>query len=142
MYAKHLEGQPLTGSKPSSETYQDGIREGKRLQEEQDYHLLMQYREQLHRSQRRYEDSVLMQERFRHEFELMEAELALLKDELMAVQMAYDDVTLYHGGSTEGRGEAGMSTTTVEPEEQVESRFVLPSIISITMRYSKGNCRV
>jgi len=141
MYAKHLEGQHLTGSNPPSKTYQDAIREGMRLQEEQDYRLLMQYREQINRSQRRYEDSVLMQERFRQEFELMEAELASLKDELMAVQMAYDDVTMYYGGNTEPGEEEGMSTTTTEAEAQVHGRFVLPSL-AITIRYPSGDCRI
>jgi len=38
----------------------------------------------------------------------MEAELTLLKDELRAVQVVYDDVTMYYGGNMEPGGEGGV----------------------------------
>jgi len=117
MYANHLDGPLLVVTEPYSDLFRDGEYQGRVLQEEEDSRLLKQYRHQLQHSQRQYEESVLMQERFRHR---MEAEVALLKDQLIAVQMAYDDVTL-----PEGVGEVGIPSVQGEGPVEVEARFVL-----------------
>jgi len=120
MYAKHLEDPVLVVTETYSEMFRDGVYHGKLLQEEEDYCLLKQYRDQLQRSQRRYEDSVLLKQKFRHQIALMEAELTFLKDQLMAVRMAYDDVTLVDGDLE--AAEEGIMSGQVE----VEPRSVIP----------------
>jgi len=120
MYANHLEGPLLVVTEPYSHLFQDGEYQGRVLQKEEDNHLLKQYRHQLQHSQRRYEQSVHMQEKLRHRIAMMDAEVALLKDQLLAVQMAYDDVTL-----PAGVGEVGILSAQGEGPVEVEARFVL-----------------
>lgn len=124
MYAQHLEGPVLVVTETYSEMFRDGVYHGRLLQEEEDQRLLKQYRDQLQRSQRQYEDSVLMQQKFRHEIALMEAELTFLKDQLIAVQMAYDDVTMVDV-DLEAAAE-GMLRARREGRVEMEPRFVLP----------------
>lgn len=123
MYANHLEGPILVVTETYSEMFRDGVYQGRILQEEEDHHLLKQYCDELQRSQRRYEDSVLMQKKFQHEIALMEAELTLLKDQLMAIQMAYDDVTMMDGNLEEG-----MLSARREERAEVAPTFVLPTL--------------
>lgn len=81
-------------------TYENGIRLGRRLQEEEDYHLLIRYREQFYGLHERHENSLLTKARYRRELECMREEIAILKDQLMAIQIAYDDVITSVGNSS------------------------------------------
>lgn len=100
--ARYSEGIP-------NRTYQDGIRLGRRIQEEEDHHLLSRYREQIHWFHERYEDSLQQQSSYRHDLERMEAEVAILKDNISAMQVAYDDVTM---STSSGRSSAAHQRET------------------------------
>jgi hypothetical protein len=114
MYAKHLEGPVLVvPTETYSEMFRDGVYQGKLLQEEENHRLLKQYRDELQHWRRRYEDSILTQQKFQHE-------ITLLKDRLMAVQMAYDDVTM-----VDAILEEGVLSARREERVEVEPRFVL-----------------
>jgi len=81
-------------------TYEDGVRLGRRLQEEEDYHLLIRYREQFYGLHERHEDSLLTNARYRRELECMREEISFLKDQLVAIEIAYDDVITSVGNSS------------------------------------------
>lgn len=80
-------------------TYEDGICLGRRLQEEEDYCLLIRYQEQFHQLHERH-NSLLTKARYRRELECMQEEITLLKDQLMAIQIAYDDLNTSVGNSS------------------------------------------
>jgi hypothetical protein len=102
-------------------TYEDGIRLGRYLQEEEDYHLLVRYREQFHQLHERHENSLLTKARYRHKLECLQEEIALLKDQLVAIQIAYDDVTASVGNSSAGRWE----TSGIHGIDRAEAESVL-----------------
>lgn len=110
VYSRHIDESPPDLG-PSAEspsfseeiphlTYEDGIRLGRRLQEGDDYYLLSRYREQLHQLHNQHENTLLTNSRYRREFEYMQEEVALLRDELLAIQIAYDEVTTSIGKSS------------------------------------------
>lgn len=94
----HMHTQPaLLGAEG---TFHEGIALGRRLQREDDDNSFAQYRLRLERLERaEAERDELRRHRFRAE--ALEQELALVKDTLLAAQMAYDDLaqTLYDGSS-------------------------------------------
>jgi len=133
VYSKHVEEStasfgpsmesPLYSEGIPNRTYQDGIRLGRFLQEEEDHHLLSRYREEIHQFHERYEDSLLKQSRYRHELERTRGEIAALNDQLLAIQIAYDDVTM--SSSSIGSSPTHQRETTHTPWcERAEAEFV------------------
>jgi len=137
VYSRHIdESSPDLGSfteLPSfSEgiphlTYEDGIRLGRRLQEGDDYYLLSRYREQIHRLHDQHENALLTKARYRRELEYKQEEVALLRDELLAIQMAYDEVTASIGRSS-ARQQGTSSNHGLDPAEA-------ESVLSLSMAF-------
>ena len=102
-YEEHLEFSALSipshhPSGPPTQTatssFAQGVATGRRLQREDDDHVISRYRSRLHYAQSRYAESVRGHASYRAENEFLRRELTAVKDRLLAVQMAYEDLAM------------------------------------------------
>lgn len=92
-YTKHVDQTFRSDPMRSEEgTFKDGIALGRRLQLEDDSTYFSRYRGRLQIARKQEEELLLSQHRYRQRTESLEAEIGVLRDRLMAMQMAYDDV--------------------------------------------------
>ncbi|KAF8962090.1 hypothetical protein BDZ97DRAFT_1156830 [Flammula alnicola] len=76
-------------------SFTDGIRIGRRMQEEEDSLILSQYRSRLRSAQTKHREALVrLQVKYRSEVEILERELAGMRDRLMATQMAYEQLAM------------------------------------------------
>ncbi|KAF8871301.1 hypothetical protein CPB84DRAFT_793353 [Gymnopilus junonius] len=86
---------PTTSSTPPlASSFTDGILQGRLLQREEDDSVLSRYRSRLQHAQQRHTDALRVQTGYRAEMEIMQRELTAVKDRLMAVQIAYEDLAM------------------------------------------------
>ncbi|KAF9522460.1 hypothetical protein CPB83DRAFT_112096 [Crepidotus variabilis] len=73
---------------------------GRKLGREENEGILFCYRNKLARARRKYDDEVLLKDRYHQESDLLRTQLADVKDQLLAVQVAYDELSEAHARST------------------------------------------
>lgn len=109
MYAQHVELQQDSEIDNHGEfgpgeprTIADAIEHGRQLQREENAGLFSRYRGRLNSLQKRCDDDALQKTKAQAEAERLRVELEEMKDHLMALQMAYEEMTLSQLGSAEG----------------------------------------
>lgn len=91
-FSSHTPSDPT--SPPLASSFTHGVLAGRRLQREEDEELCSRYRSRLHYAQNRHTEALRVQTSHRAEIELLRRELTAVKDRLMAVQMAYEDLAM------------------------------------------------
>ena len=78
----------------NSQAFMDGVHFGRRLQREEDRQTLSRYREDSYTFRVKYEEEVLLRERYRTEAEVSQEELSQIKCQLLAAQLVYEELAL------------------------------------------------
>ncbi|PPQ70222.1 hypothetical protein CVT26_014476 [Gymnopilus dilepis] len=128
-YEEHLEFSALSipthhpsgpPTQPATSSFAQGVATGRHLQREDDDHVISRYRSRLHYAQSRYAESVRGHASYRAENELLRRELTAVKDRLLAVQMAYEDLAMArlddHGYFPAFAGGSGTDTSSRRSE--------------------------
>ncbi|CAA7261248.1 unnamed protein product [Cyclocybe aegerita] len=82
----------------AEDSFVEGVIEGRRLQREDDHVRLSRYHLRLDDMRQQRDEARLLQLRHNDEAELLKAELADVKDMLLAVQLAYEELSLDRAG--------------------------------------------
>lgn len=77
-----------------SQTFLEGVRFGRRLQREEDRQILSKYRESSYALKSKYEEEIVLRERYRAEAEALQEEISHTKLQLMSLKLAFDELAL------------------------------------------------
>ncbi|KAF8873012.1 hypothetical protein CPB84DRAFT_650909 [Gymnopilus junonius] len=133
---------PTTSSTPPlASSFTHGILQGRFLQREEDDSLLSWYRSRLQHAQQRHTDALRVQTGYHAEMEIMQRELTAVKDRLMAVQIAYEDLAMArledHGylPTFNGLGDSGAAGV---GSSSARSELLSPSLASSAFEVMGG----
>jgi hypothetical protein len=74
--------------------FSEGVRLGRQLQRDDDNERLSRYKTRIRAQAVKYEEEVLLRQKYHKEMELLQSELFALKDELIAVHTVYEELAL------------------------------------------------
>jgi hypothetical protein len=119
-YTKHVDQTFRSAPMHSKEgTFKDGIALGRRLQLEDDSIHFSRYRGRLQMARKQQEELHVSQHRYRERTKSLEAEIGVLRDRLMAMQMAYDDIVGRVDGAPPSQWASEFSS--FEPKSHINS---------------------
>ena len=102
MYAQHVELHPEDDAESNQpRTIAEAIEHGRRLQQAEDHEMMSRYRAKVGALQRKYDQEASLAAKFRDEAEALRVELEEVKDHLMALQMAYEELAVDEFGGDE-----------------------------------------
>jgi hypothetical protein len=84
--------------------FSEGVSFGRRLQGDEHDERLSRYKTRIRAQATRYEEEVLLRKRYREEMEFLQSEVFALKDQLLAVHTAYEELALNITSAPERRG--------------------------------------
>jgi len=85
-------------SSPYSLSFSAGVAVGRRVQRDQDRRVLYRYQDLVRKLKRKHEEEMLLCERYRFEAEVLQQAISEMEDQLLAMQIAYEELTVVATG--------------------------------------------